>query len=267
MAVKSKERRKEMRKELIASLSMLGSLAASGAAAAQTCATPPSCETLGFTKSETDCEGLEALKCPFDQSKLYCPQGGGNMSAAAPGAILYSDGTISDSVIASKTPIGVVAYVNGSTGFAVSLTEVSKNWTYIFGNVPCIVEANLSMAITDMNGRNNTVCLVNYSKSSGNNYPAAEYCSTFSAVSNGKGSSGWYLPAAGELYSMSFSYDAINSGLQKLSKTQIPRSTYYWSSSENSYGEAWLVRPSDGDVYYHYDSETYSRPVRCVIAF
>ena len=105
-----------MRKELIASLSMLGSLAASGAAAAQTCATPPSCETLGFTKSETDCEGLEALKCPFDQSKLYCPQGGGNMSAAAPGAILYSDGTISDSVIASKTPVGIVAYVNGLDG-------------------------------------------------------------------------------------------------------------------------------------------------------
>lgn len=252
-----------MRKELIASLSMLGSLAASGAAAAQTCATPPSCETLGFTKSETDCEGLEALKCPFDQSKLYCPQGGGNMSAAAPGAILYSDGTISDSVIASKTPVGIVAYVNGSTGFAVALTESNQTWGGYGYNVSCLGDMDSGAASADMNGRVNTQCLVSDSQT----HPAAEYCSTFSAVSNGKGSSGWYLPAAGELYSMSFSYDAINSGLQKLSKTQIPRSTYYWSSSENSYGEAWLVRPSDGDVYYHYDSETYSRPVRCVIAF
>ena len=250
-----------MRKELISTLSILGSLAASGAAAAQTCATPPSCETLGFTKSETDCEGLEALKCPFDQSKLYCPQGGGNMSAAAPGAILYSDGTISDSVIASKTPVGIVAYVNGSTGFAVSLTEVSKNWTYIFGNVPCIVEANLSMAITDMNGRNNTVCLVNYSGSY--SYPAAEYCNTFSAVSNGKGSSGWYLPAAGELYSMSFSYGAINLGLQKLSKTQIS-SSYYWSSSEYYSNLAWYVRPSDGDMSTSLKGN--STRVRCVLA-
>ena len=252
-----------MRKELIASLSMLGSLAASGAAAAQTCATPPSCETLGFTKSETDCEGLEALKCPFDQSKLYCPQGGGNMSAAAPGAILYSDGTISDSVIASKTPVGIVAYVNGSTGFAVALTESNQTWGGYGYNVSCLGDMDSGAASADMNGRVNTQCLVSDSQT----HPAAEYCSTFSAVSNGKGSSGWYLPAAGELYSMSFSYDAINSGLQKLSKTQIPRSTYYWSSSENSYGEAWLVRPSDGDVYYHYDSETYSRPVRRVIAF
>ena len=254
-----------MRKELIASLSMLGSLAASGAAAAQTCATPPSCETLGFTKSETDCEGLEALKCPFDQSKLYCPQGGGNMSAAAPGAILYSDGTISDSVIASKTPVGIVAYVNGSNGFAVSLTEVSKTWSSGYEDVSCLTNySSSSTAMTDMNGKTNTMCLVNYSGSY--SYPAAEYCNTFSAVSNGKGSSGWYLPAAGELYSMSFSYGAINLGLQKLSKTQIS-SSYYWSSSENNYGYdngAWVVRPSDGLMYNYLKSNSYR--VRCVLA-
>ena len=256
-----------MRKELLASLSMIGSLAAAGAAAAQTCATPPSCETLGFTKSEADCDGLEALKCPFDQSKLYCPQGGGNMSAAAPGAILYSDGTISDSVIASKTPVGIVAYVNGSNGFAVSLTEVSKTWSSGYEDVSCLTNYNSSStAMTDMNGKTNTMCLVNYSSSY--SYPAAEYCNTFSAVSNGKGSSGWYLPAAGELYSMSFSYGAINLGLQKLSKTQIS-SSYYWSSSEGSYGNgynAWVVRPSDGGVDDGYH-KSYRRPVRCVLAF
>ena len=252
-----------MRKELIASLSMLGSLAASGAAAAQTCATPPSCETLGFTKSETDCEGLEALKCPFDQSKLYCPQGGGNMSAAAPGAILYSDGTISDSVIASKTPVGIVAYVNGSTGFAVALTESNQTWGGYGYNVSCLGDMDSGAASADMNGRVNTQCLVSDSQT----HPAANYCNTFSAVSSGKGSSGWYLPAAGELYSMSFSYGAINLGLQKLSKTQIS-SSYYWSSSENgSYdNRAWGVSPSDG--YMSSSSlKTSSDPVRCVLAF
>ena len=257
-----------MRKELIASLSMLGSLAASGAAAAQTCATPPSCETLGFTKSETDCEGLEALKCPFDQSKLYCPQGGGKDTCeTVPGTIVYSDGTISESVIADKIPIGVVAYVKDGIRFVVSLTEVSKLWADGYEDVSCLTNySSSSTAMTDMNGKTNTMCLVNYSGSY--SYPAAEYCNTFSAVSNGKGSSGWYLPAAGELYSMSFSYGAINLGLQKLSKTQIS-SSYYWSSSEYSYGNgsyAWVVRPSDGymaGANYKRDS----RPVRCVLAF
>ena len=253
-----------MRKELISTLSILGSLAVSGAAAAQTCATPPSCETLGFTKSETDCEGLEALKCPFDQSKLYCPQGGGNMSAAAPGAILYSDGTISDSVIASKTPVGIVAYVayvNGSNGFAVALTESNQTWGGYGYNVSCLGDMDSGAASADMNGRVNTQCLVSDSQT----HPAANYCNTFSAVSSGKGSSGWYLPAAGELKAMSYSYGAINLGLQKLSKTQIS-SNYYWSSSEGSSSDyyAWVVRPSDGTMYYGTKNDSFR--VRCVLA-
>ena len=189
------------------------------------------------------------------------------MSAAAPGAILYSDGTISDSVIASKTPVGIVAYVNGSTGFAVALTESNQTWGGYGYNVSCLGDMDSGAASADMNGRVNTQCLVSDSQT----HPAANYCNTFSAVSNGKGSSGWYLPAAGELYSMSFSFDAINLGLQKLSKTQFSFG-YYWSSSESKYygsnggNYAWVVRPSDGsmddDYYYKYSS----LPVRCVIA-
>lgn len=117
-----------------------------------------------------------------------------------------------------------------------------------------------------MNGKNNTQCVISDSLL----HPAAEYCNTFSAASSGKGSSGWYLPAAGELYSMSFSYGTINLGLQKLSKTQIS-SNYYWSSSKNTsyyYGtydyDAWAIRPSDGDAKA--DHKSYSKPVRCILA-
>lgn len=184
------------------------------------------------------------------------------MSAAAPGAILYSDGTISDSVIASKTPVGIVAYVNGSTGFAVALTESNQTWGGYGYNVSCLGDMDSGAASADMNGRVNTQCLVSDSRT----HPAANYCNTFSAVSSGKGSSGWYLPAAGELKAMSYSYGAINLGLQKLSKTQIS-SSYYWSSSEGGTNgnHAWVVRPSDGYMKYNY-SKNNSIPVRCVIA-
>ena len=234
-----------------------------GSAAAQTCVAN-NCAALGFTKSADNCEG-DIIRCPFDTSKVFCKK------APKPGDILYSDGTISNSVIASKTPVGIVAYVNGSTRFAVSLTEVSKTWSNKYENVSCLTNYNSSStAMTDMNGKTNTMCLVNYSSS--HSYPAAEYCNTFSAVSNGKGSSGWYLPAAGELYSMSFSYGAINLGLQKLSKTKIS-SSYYWSSSETNYvyagdfvSNAWDVRPSDGGMSAYGDKRS-SHPVRCVLAF
>ena len=227
-----------------------------GSAAAQTCVAN-NCATLGFTKSEDNCEG-DIIRCPFDTSKVFCKE---KIYVPKPGDILYSDGTISDNVIASKTPVGIVAYVNGSTGFAVALTESNQTWGGYGYNVSCLGDMDSGAASADMNGRVNTQCLVSDSQT----HPAANYCNTFSAVSSGKGSSGWYLPAAGELYSMSFSYGAINLGLQKLSKTQIS-SNYYWSSSEYTANYlAWYVRPSDGYLGTG-NSKSYSRPVRCVLA-
>ena len=41
--------------------------------AAQTCVTPPTCESLGYNKTTADCEGKTILKCPFDTSQVYCP--------------------------------------------------------------------------------------------------------------------------------------------------------------------------------------------------
>ena len=101
--------------------------------------------------------------------------------------------------------------------------------------------------------------------SSSNSYPAAEYCNNYKPVSSGKGSSGWYLPAAGELYVMNFSYGAINLGFQKLSKTQLS-SNYYWSSSELNANNVWVVRPSDGAMG-HSGKANFSNRVRCVLAF
>lgn len=36
------------------------------------CAIPPSCADLGFTQTETQCAGKQKLKCPLNQSKVYC---------------------------------------------------------------------------------------------------------------------------------------------------------------------------------------------------
>ncbi len=230
-----------------------------GSAAAQTCVAN-NCATLGFTKSEDNCEG-DIIRCPFDTSKVFCKEK--EVYVIEAGAILYSDGTISDSVIASKTPVGIVAYVNGSTGFAVALTESKQTWGGDGYNVSCLDDMDSNEASADMNGRVNTQCLVSDSQT----HPAANYCNTFSAVSSGKGSSGWYLPAAGELKAMSYSYGAINLGLQKLSKTQIS-SNDYWSSSEN-YAKlddsVWQVNPSNGRMGGYFKGGT--NRVRCILTF
>lgn len=38
---------------------------------AQTCVTPPSCENLGYNKTAAMCAGLDILRCPFDDTKVF----------------------------------------------------------------------------------------------------------------------------------------------------------------------------------------------------
>ena len=253
-----------MKKEILAAAAVSGSLLMISGAWAQTCVTPPSCEELGYTFSAEDCEGVRSLICPFDSSKYFCVEAGDSAAGASPGSILYSDGTVSDSVIPSKTAVGIVAYVAGSTRFAVALEETMAYFSTGREDVSCLTNySNTSSAQTDFNGATNTSCMINYS--GGYSYPAAEYCISYKPVTSGKGSSGWHLPAAGELYVTSFSYGAINLGLQKLSKTQLS-SNYYWSSSEASSYYAWQVKPSDGSMDTRLKDD-YDYRVRCVLAF
>ena len=41
-------------------------------AAAQVCTTPPTCDALGYTKSASECGSNPMLKCPLDQTKVFC---------------------------------------------------------------------------------------------------------------------------------------------------------------------------------------------------
>ena len=40
---------------------------------AQNCKVLPTCEELGYTKTVSQCAGIEYLTCPFDETKVYCP--------------------------------------------------------------------------------------------------------------------------------------------------------------------------------------------------
>ena len=49
-----------------------GGTTESGSTTTPTCEMPPSCESLGYTKTADDCANKVTLKCPLDESKLYC---------------------------------------------------------------------------------------------------------------------------------------------------------------------------------------------------
>ncbi len=71
------------------------------------------------------------------------------------------------------------------------------------------------------------------------------------------------LPDIRELTQIHLYKDAINAGLRKNGGEAL-KDNWYWSSSENDYGYAWTVRPSDGYVNYRDKDNSYR--VRCVLA-
>ncbi len=251
-------------KTAIAALMLYGT--ALTPALAQNCTSPTRCDELGYKKSAADCDGMESLVCPFDNSKYFCVGAGDSAAGAQPGMILYSDGTVSYNFIQSKTPIGVVAYVDENRRSAISLREAHYAWSEDVYDVPCLPNLNYntdgtSQAQSDFNGAANTQCLI----SDGRSYPAAEYCNRYTAALSGLGSSGWYLPAGGEIDSLRTTFGAINDGLQKASGMLLDIDHGYWSSSENKDSYVWGIYQSF-DIFGPLDKD-YRRYVRCYLAF
>ena len=77
---------------------------------AQTCVTPPTCDSLGYNKTTADCEGKTILKCPFDTSQVYCP--GADEQGDSP---FVSTWEVGSSVMYNGEEIGVIYQDNGAS--------------------------------------------------------------------------------------------------------------------------------------------------------
>ena len=59
-----------MRKLLLAITALL--LPCGANAADPTCTAAPTCESLGYTQTTSECSGKKIITCPFDQTKIFC---------------------------------------------------------------------------------------------------------------------------------------------------------------------------------------------------
>ena len=208
---------------------------------AQTCATPPTCESLGYIFTASQCTGRTVLKCPLDTSKIFCvsaAEAGETTDCANVGDILYSDMTCSTAPISGKVAIGVVA--SPTRGLAIALEEGRAEWSDNFFDIPDLTN-NSSAPTADFRGKSNTKIIVDYCKANNKNCPAAEYAYNYRTVGTETGD--WYLPAGGELQSIYANKGKLNATLQALGKTRLnttaTTSSIYWSSSEHTNFHAW----------------------------
>lgn len=216
---------------------------------AQTCATPPTCESLGYEFSAADCADRPALKCPFDTSKIYCltqkeaSEAGICMNI---GDVLYSDKTCSsyDNLVKGKTPIAIV--VDPDLRLAMALTSTKLKWADTdlgeYFDIPDLENLGAA-AINSYDGKRNTQIIVDYCKAMGKSCPAAEYA--YSYVTSGTKPGDWFLPAGGQAHLIFKNKDIM----QKTFYTfRMSISYNIWASHEgilngidNRIGAVWVI--------------------------
>ena len=235
--------RKENKKYLGVSLSALAfSLSYGLTANAQTCVTPPSCETLGYTDTADKCDDSAMVKCPFDTSKVFCRSiSTKTKTCDTIGDILLDDKTCAvdaNAILNDRTPIGVVFDVNRKLAIALEQSS-SLQWASSRNyDIPGLTNYSDKTAVQgDYNGKSNTSIIIAHGDSNGYETPVADYCYNYVTAGTNKGD--WYLPALGELQLIYNNRITLNNSLSKVGGTKLPSYDYLWSSSEIDRYSAW----------------------------
>ena len=275
-----------MRKILLAGVGIIISAGAAYAA----CIPTPSCSSLGY-ESSSSCEG--GIKCPFGNAwnctladkiteitteiteiKKVIEEGGvgGDNKNCQIGNIYYSDKTCSVSYDASKTPIGVVVYIDGQGhGQAMALNSIGNyTWGLDYVDIPTLTNFGTPKSASyDLNSCPNTEKILAAGDKS--SYPAAWAAHEYKTEGTEAGD--WCLPAAGIITSIYNNMKLVNIGYGLVRGTNIETNSDIWSSSEDSTRRALHSRFSnDYGLYYDnnngdYYSKPYSNDVRPVLEF
>jgi len=254
--------------------------------AGATCIAPPSCEELGFTMAASTCAG-SALKCPWNLNKAVCQGAARQSTLQSLLPILYGDGTVSKTIVAGKTPIGIV--FDETNRLAVALTDVDKkgrpyserigavvaNPNPVLGegyNNPllpdCDYEQNDSTVDScEVDGRANTDKIL-ASCSDCHGKPPAEACNNYEPAGCTKDfckKNKWFLPSVRDFDNIVHIKGLVNDTLTLLSdfrtKLLFRDIGHYWTSNEATTSWSAIIQSSDymrGDMV---DELNYVRPV------
>ena len=233
------------------------------------------CAKLGYTKSVNQCsDGY--LKCPYNSAAVFCEDIG---AAVAVGDILYGDGTVANSLVAGKTPIGIV--FDTTNHLAVALTDVKKDgtagsssmyWAEGFWDCDIVNLSNCtnesSLTICGEDGQANTNAILAAPENGScdgtiiiagiNNYEPSGCNKDFCKKRK------WFLPSMRDLITLYSVKSYINASLNLIASYggKALKENDYWSSTEYSGNNAWGLAMDSGERYNVTKRTTgYVRPV------
>lgn len=131
-----------------------------------------------------------------------------------------------------------MAFTNNKVhGWVVTLTQSEKTvWSHAEDIDHTQIEGvrTATKPTDDYNGYSNTLAIATQEKKA-----AYDQCQNFAQPDNKAPSTGWYLPAIGQLSVLKDNIDKVNNSLEKIATAdklpkEIATKTNYWSSSYNA---------------------------------
>lgn len=219
------------------------------------------------------------------------------------GDYYYSDGTWSASLDRTRTVVGVVfATADGDAssdavenypevtfadntihGWVVALKEMSPTPPFITSGGTLNGTEGVGSTEDDIMGYANCQAWPNNVLAEGVEYVAlsrvSTYATDYSATLSTSGTSGWYIPAVGQLMTLRTVYIAENSAVQSalqalvntesadLIVTESGNSNYYWTSSQRNDNSVRLVTFSDQEGPLASHGGTSGRHCRPILTF
>ena len=164
-----------------------------------------------------------------------------------------------------------VVVVEGGKVLVVAPTESATklNWSSAAVSGGGTTTTDRVTAMSDWNGKANTAAQVTHAEASGVGY-APGFCNAYSRVNdNGYGLTAgkWWLPSMGEMMMIYANMTKINYALSLINGATQLQEEGYWTSTESSAPDAWLLTLNIGYMYSYYAKASTTLRVRPVSAF
>ncbi|MBO5362285.1 MAG: DUF1566 domain-containing protein [Prevotella sp.] len=161
-----------------------------------------------------------------------------------------------------------VVVVEGGKILVVAPTEATLYWSSAAVSGGGKTTTDRLTALDDWTGKASTAAQITHSECNSESY-APGYCAAYERVNaNGKGLTAgrWWLPSLGELMMIYANMRKINYALSLINGATPLAETWYWSSTEYSATNAWLLYLDDGFAG-NLTKATHQGRVRAVSAF
>lgn len=161
-----------------------------------------------------------------------------------------------------------VMIVEGGKILVVAPTEATLYWSSAAVSAGGKTTTDRETALNDWTGKTSTAAQITHNECKTESY-APGFCASYERVNaNGQGLTAgkWWLPSLGELMMIYANMRKINYALSLINGATQLAETWYWSSTESSAADAWLLGLGSGTAYTSPKATIQAR-VRPVSAF